>query len=251
MRHRRYLVTLFLSIFRRFRTNWQLTLAAALIGFTTHGLLDAFTSYGTLLFWPFSDKRISWDIISIIDPLITIPLLLGVIWTCVFNDKRGACFALLFIYSIFLFNGYQHQRAINAINTEIKQQHLTATKVRAFPLLASSINWYGMAMSTRFLVFDVETPLLKPAKSKLVKRYPLLLPDALPAFVKQSPTLLRDFHVFNWFSDGYLILVNKDPLIAADGRFLIRHEPDTALWGIKFLPNQQHVSNLVSLNLGQ
>ncbi|NOY66882.1 MAG: metal-dependent hydrolase, partial [Gammaproteobacteria bacterium] len=37
-------------------------------GILTHGLLDACTSYGTQLFWPFSSQRVSWNIVSIIDP---------------------------------------------------------------------------------------------------------------------------------------------------------------------------------------
>lgn len=61
-------------LFPLFRKKWQLTLAAAMIGMATHGFLDACTSYGTVLFWPWSDKRISWDIIAIIDPLFTIIL---------------------------------------------------------------------------------------------------------------------------------------------------------------------------------
>ena len=46
-----------------------------LLGYATHGLLDACTSYGTQLFWPFSNARIAWHTVSIIDPLFTLPLL--------------------------------------------------------------------------------------------------------------------------------------------------------------------------------
>ena len=34
------------------------------LGILTHGLLDACTSYGTSLYWPVSDKRVSWSVIS-------------------------------------------------------------------------------------------------------------------------------------------------------------------------------------------
>ncbi|NCG05712.1 MAG: metal-dependent hydrolase, partial [Gammaproteobacteria bacterium] len=47
----------------------------ALVGYATHGLLDACTTYGTLLLWPFSDARIAWNTISVVDPLFTLPLL--------------------------------------------------------------------------------------------------------------------------------------------------------------------------------
>ena len=49
------------------------------MGYATHGLLDSCTSYGTQLFWPFSDERVAWDTMSIVDPLFTIPLLVFVI----------------------------------------------------------------------------------------------------------------------------------------------------------------------------
>ena len=51
---------------------------ASLLGYGTHGLLDACTSYGTQLFWPFSNQRVSWNNISIVDPLFTIPILIFV-----------------------------------------------------------------------------------------------------------------------------------------------------------------------------
>ena len=44
---------------------------ACLMGYATHGLLDACTSYGTQLLWPFSNARIAWDTMSIVDPLFT------------------------------------------------------------------------------------------------------------------------------------------------------------------------------------
>ncbi|MFD2166338.1 metal-dependent hydrolase [Thalassotalea euphylliae] len=45
--------------------------------FATHVLLDSFTAYGTQIFWPISSTPISWSTIFIIDPLYTVPLLIG------------------------------------------------------------------------------------------------------------------------------------------------------------------------------
>src|SRR5574340_787958 len=47
----------------------------ALLGCTTSGLLDACTSYGTHVLWPFTGERIAWSIVPIFDPLFS--LLLG------------------------------------------------------------------------------------------------------------------------------------------------------------------------------
>lgn len=45
----------------------------------THPLLDAFTSYGTQLFWPLQTPPVAWSSVFIIDPLYTVPLLVAVI----------------------------------------------------------------------------------------------------------------------------------------------------------------------------
>ncbi len=49
------------------------------LAYATHGLLDACTSYGTQLFWPFSTERFAWNTVSIIDPLFTFPVLILVL----------------------------------------------------------------------------------------------------------------------------------------------------------------------------
>jgi len=60
---------------------------ASFLGYATHGLLDACTSYGTLLFWPFSNERVTWNNISIVDPLFTIPILI-LVGTAIKTRKR-------------------------------------------------------------------------------------------------------------------------------------------------------------------
>ncbi|TAA45866.1 metal-dependent hydrolase [Corallincola spongiicola] len=56
---------------------WGATLMAWLC-LVTHPLLDCFTSYGTQLFWPLASPPIAWSTIFIIDPLYTLPLLIGI-----------------------------------------------------------------------------------------------------------------------------------------------------------------------------
>lgn len=45
----------------------------------THPLLDAFTSYGTQLFWPATPAPASWSSIFIVDPFYTLPLLIATV----------------------------------------------------------------------------------------------------------------------------------------------------------------------------
>ncbi|GIS21122.1 MAG: hypothetical protein CM15mP120_30380 [Pseudomonadota bacterium] len=67
---------------------------ACLAGYATHGLLDACTSYGTQLFWPFSNVRVAWNNSSIVDPLFTLPLV-GLVAAAVIFSKRHFAIAAM------------------------------------------------------------------------------------------------------------------------------------------------------------
>ncbi|RMH63742.1 MAG: metal-dependent hydrolase [Bacteroidetes bacterium] len=66
--------------------GWACLVFAA---FVTHALIDACTTYGTQLFQPFSDYPVSFNTIFIIDPLYTLPLLIGVGWALIASRTRG------------------------------------------------------------------------------------------------------------------------------------------------------------------
>lgn len=58
-----------------YRAAWFIFLA-----WGTHVLIDVFTGYGTQIFEPFSDRRVSMNNIAIVDPFFTLPLLLCLLW---------------------------------------------------------------------------------------------------------------------------------------------------------------------------
>src|SRR6056297_3132057 len=49
---------------------------AALAGYATNSLVDSCTSYGVHLFWPFTDQRVALDLVSVIDPVLTLVITL-------------------------------------------------------------------------------------------------------------------------------------------------------------------------------
>jgi inner membrane protein len=69
------------ELFRR----WWLMVA---LGLFTHSLLDAMTVYGTRLGLPFTDHPFGQGSLFIIDPLYTLPLLLGLVLTAAFRSHR-------------------------------------------------------------------------------------------------------------------------------------------------------------------
>ena len=60
----------------------------------THPLLDAFTSYGTQLWWPLRPTPASWSSLFIIDPFYTAPLLAGVLIALVVGPRPAMSRAL-------------------------------------------------------------------------------------------------------------------------------------------------------------
>ncbi len=58
-------------------SRWLSIIGLALI---THPLLDAHTAYGTQLLWPFEPPPAMWATLFIIDPLFTLPLLIGIVF---------------------------------------------------------------------------------------------------------------------------------------------------------------------------
>ncbi len=60
----------------QYRRRWLLTIYLV---FVTHVLLDSLTAYGTQIFWPLVDTPVSLSTLFIIDPLYTLPLLIGVV----------------------------------------------------------------------------------------------------------------------------------------------------------------------------
>lgn len=64
--------------------------AAIFLALITHPLLDAHTVYGTQLWWPLTAPPTMWSTLFIIDPLYTLPLLIGVIAAAVWaGHPRG------------------------------------------------------------------------------------------------------------------------------------------------------------------
>lgn len=94
--HALFWLTLFSPVFaalpallhrqRELFTRWWLAMWLALV---THPLLDAMTVYGTRLLLPFSDYPVAVGSVFIIDPLYTVPLVVGVAAALARREWRG------------------------------------------------------------------------------------------------------------------------------------------------------------------
>ena len=117
----------------------------------THPLLDAFTSYGTQLFWPLMPTPTAWSSIFIIDPLYTLPLIVAVL-VGLFGGLRSPrvpaiALALSTLYLGFTLAG--KYMAEQRVERELAHQGIQAERLFVTPTPFNSLLW-------RVIVLDGE-----------------------------------------------------------------------------------------------
>ncbi|MBN2610378.1 MAG: metal-dependent hydrolase [Bacteroidales bacterium] len=122
----------------------------AFLVLATHVLLDLFTTYGTGIFEPFSNMRIEWSTIAIIDPFYTVPLLLSLIVILFLKrDKRIrriAGIAGLTISTVYLMLTVVNKFHINHVfKSQLAAQGIEYSQLKTTPLPLSNFLWMGLA----------------------------------------------------------------------------------------------------------
>lgn len=215
--------------------------AAALAGWATHGPLDALTSYGTQLLWPFSDARIAWNLVSIIDPLITLPLLLGVVLAAVLRRPRPAALALAWTVAWIGVGGYQHARAASAQQALALSRGHEVVRARVDPTLANVVVWRSLYRTPDggLHADALRVPLLGGAVTvRQGESGRALLPEELAALPAAAPAAVaRAARVWFWFSDGWVGRVPGEGIVLADHRYAADPAGLSPLWALTLRPD--------------
>lgn len=115
----------------------------------THPVLDAFTVYGTQLFWPLHTTPESWAAVFIIDPVYTVPLLAAVVFTLMKGVTRRATrlltMALVFSTCYLGFGLAGRMAAEQRFQSALDQQGIVVSEVRAVPMAFNSLVWRVLA----------------------------------------------------------------------------------------------------------
>lgn len=195
------------------RFGWRY--ACCFVSVATHGLLDACTSYGTQLFWPFSSSRIAWDCVPIVDLLYT-PLLLLTLLGCFLvrrirreHPLRAAKASLAIgIAGMILSTAYL---AAGRVGHDIARSRSLAAlgerqivSAEAYPMAGSIFLWRVVLQTPEEwfvlrvrLPGDAPTPNSRRNISRAVKRFPE------SPFVQQARKT-EAYAVFEWFARGQL-----------------------------------------------
>lgn len=224
---------LFFPFLRKKISFTSLYLYSAL-GYATAGLLDACTSYGTQLLWPFSNARISWSIISIIDPLFTIPLLGLVGWTVFKKYKQPARYAAFFVILYLGYGAIQNQRASSIQSQLITERgHHSATQATVKPSIANLLLWRSVYFyEGNYYVDAVRAGLFTDNKTYAGSKLAAYDTGKAIAELPTDSPLVHDLQRFDHFSDGYLAALPLEPNYITDLRYSAVPNSIAPLWGL-------------------
>jgi inner membrane protein len=153
--------TLFAYLMTKFRWTKMISYRRlwlfSFLALITHVLLDAFTTYGTQLLLPFTDWRVSFDSVNIIDPVYTIPLLVGTglsIYLYTKEDHRRRLpnqigMVVSTLYLMFTLANKQHVQNVFAQNLQLIEKPYY--KMLTVPVKFGNLNWYGVAKDATYL----------------------------------------------------------------------------------------------------
>lgn len=229
---------------RRFGVSFLQTLIWCIIGFSTHALLDSCTSYGTQLLWPLSAVRFAWDTISVIDPLVTLPLLTMVILGAVKKRRRYTFIGIAWLALYFSLSTFQHQRALDEGQKLASSRGIEVLKIEAKPSFANILVWKIITSTKESFYIDAikigwGEPIIWEGES--VKK--LSIERDLP-WLDRSSQQAKDIERFRWFSKGYLALDKNNPHKIGDIRYSLVPHHINPLWGIELSPTAtktQHI----------
>ena len=175
----------------------------------THMLLDTFTAYGTQLFLPFSNKRLGFDSINVVDPIYTIPLICGLVlslWIYKSESKKSNYNTYgLIISSLYLaFTLINKEFVIADISKRLSSEKIEYNSLLTMPVGLANVNWYGVAKG-RDSIYMLKHSILSDTHNAI---------EAFP--INDQYLNLIDRHIaqgMRWFAKGYYtVQKNADTL---------------------------------------
>jgi len=175
------------EILRRFlpplKNARALLYALVFLCLASHSILDAFTNYGTRLFWPLWPAPLAVGSIFVIDPLYTLPLLVAMVWALAigtWNPRFARVLAIAFALSS-LYMGWTllaQSIATGRATTLLAGLGLKPQQIAATPTPLNTMFWRVIALDgPRY--YNIYVPMLAG-------------PGSIAAYVQDSGSALGD-----------------------------------------------------------
>lgn len=204
----------------------------------THPVLDAFTVYGTQLFWPFARIPESWSAVFIIDPFYTVPLALAVLAAvvvgCTPRARVALTAALVFSTAYLGVSLVGRWHAEDRVEQVLREQGVQPTALLATPMPFNTLLWRVLAKDDAGNYYEAVSGWLDKDPPEMLR-----LPLHLSVAEVLNGVPLHDR--LRWFTNDWLRydaldnkLVVTDLRMGVAGyytfRFVMAERDDDAIW---------------------
>lgn len=228
-------VSLFLRLFKiPLKKSYPYTL----LGYATHGLLDAFTNYGTHLFWPFSNRREAWNCVAVVDPLITVPLLIVLGLSLKYKRRLFTFLSWAMIISYLCLGAFQKYRVKSFLLTrgvDVESFHRYMIK----PTIANNFIWRVILDSKESLQFyGVRLGIFNENIMYSGERVKKVQREEVEQLLGNNKKQMHDYERFRFFTSNYLFWSGEKSI--ADGRYSFTPHGTRPIWKLEFSPAQSN-----------
>jgi inner membrane protein len=183
------------------KKHWKGWFLLCFLALETSVLLDFFTVYGTQIFWPFDTTPLAWPVLFIVDPLVTLPVLFGVLAALALrrNSSLGhrlntIGLVLSVTYLVWAFGAREFVE--HRVREKLARQQVSYSQILSSPAPLTTLLWRVVGMDhdryfeTYFSLLDGEAPLI-------IDHYPRNL--ELIRGLEGHPPVVK----LRWFTRGY------------------------------------------------
>ncbi len=219
------------------------------LGFATHGLLDSCTAYGTQILWPFSDYRATWNLVSIVDPLFTIPLIGFTLLSYYKKDYKLARSGVYLCLIYLLYGFYNKLSAQEYIEKIAKERGHKIEKIFLSPSLANNILWRSIYKSgDKYYIDAVNVAPFKEAVFYKGDNVDVIDKEKVFPNLPTNSRQRQDIRRFSHFAKDYIYISNLNKNIISDLRYSFVPSGTNSIWGIIIDENNpQNNAQFVSL----
>jgi inner membrane protein len=122
--------------------GWRAYLGVCALGVGVHIVGDLITSFGTMIYAPFSDARVAWNTTFIIDLWFSGIIVAGLVGSLVWRRARAPALVGLAVLAGYVgLQAVLHSRALDFGREYARQAGFHASQVTALPRPVSPFNW--------------------------------------------------------------------------------------------------------------
>jgi inner membrane protein len=189
-----------------------------------------------MLFWPFSHERFSWRVVSVVDPLFTVPILILVVIAALRNKPMLARLALAWVGIYLTAGALQHRSAVVMGGEIAASRGHKPIRLEVKPSFGNIVVWKTIYETQDRYYVDAVRVGVRPrvfAGESVLK----LDTQRDLSWLDLTSQQAIDIERFRWFSGDFLAQDPIHPNRIIDVRYSLMPNEVRALWSIEIAPD--------------